>query len=593
MKRRRPVQLSILSKIFGLDLRSLAAFRVGVALFIIADLVSRSLNLTAHYTDDGVLPRLWANQYFTGNALFSLWNPAVLSMHMLTGSFAGTAAIFLVHGLAAIALLLGFRTRLFTFIVWFLLSSLHARNPLVLSVGDDVLRVLLFFAIFLPLGARYSIDAALNSAKKDDSDTYFSPSTAAYCLQFIAIYFFSALLKSGPEWRAEGTALYYAFNFDQFALAAGKALLAQPDFLRVLSFSVWWIELLGAFILLVPHRVARLFGITLFASLQFGIAMTLALGHNPIINTIVLFPFLPGSVWRRRERALPKIEIIYDGDCGFCRKAVMVLVEFLRPRLIDDPRPAQGKDLFILRRENSWIVRSEGAPDAFRFDALVRCIAASPLLFWTAPFFRLGVVQRIGTWVYRWVASHRGFNARLFSFLRFRPVGLRLPAVVESIAVFLLACVILYNAAWVTPLNPLPAVLEFPILLSRLEQYWGMFAPAPNRDDGWYVVEGRLRNGSQVDALRKTSEISYEKPRAAADFYPDERWRRYMINIGTRDQRQFREPFTSYVCRDWNGSHTGAEHLDGLSLFFMSETSRPPGQPIDVVKQNFRDHACR
>ena len=39
------------------DLRSLAAFRIGLGLLIIADLAMRSTFIFQHYTDQGVLPR--------------------------------------------------------------------------------------------------------------------------------------------------------------------------------------------------------------------------------------------------------------------------------------------------------------------------------------------------------------------------------------------------------------------------------------------------------------------------------------------------------------------------------------------------------
>ena len=42
---------------FGIDTRSLAAFRISLGLLILADLALRSRNLRAFYTDFGVLPR--------------------------------------------------------------------------------------------------------------------------------------------------------------------------------------------------------------------------------------------------------------------------------------------------------------------------------------------------------------------------------------------------------------------------------------------------------------------------------------------------------------------------------------------------------
>ena len=53
-------------EIFGIDLRSLALLRVGLALLVIIDLVQRSFDLKAHYTDLGILPR-WALTHDLGD----------------------------------------------------------------------------------------------------------------------------------------------------------------------------------------------------------------------------------------------------------------------------------------------------------------------------------------------------------------------------------------------------------------------------------------------------------------------------------------------------------------------------------------------
>jgi hypothetical protein len=291
---------------------------------------------------------------------------------MMTGTAVGIAFLFLIHAVAATGLLIGYRTRLMTFIVWLFTSSLHTRNPLILNGGDDLLRVLLFFAMFLPLGARYSVDAALNTSKEElKSQVYTSPSTAVYYLQFICVYFFAALLKSAPEWRSEGTAIYYALSLDQLALPLGKALLGFPAAMKFLTFAVWWIELLGGFVFLIPHPLAKLAGIILIAALQLGFGLTLAIGHFPFVNAIALLPFLPFVVWERARQRAP-VEIVFDPDCGFCRKMVAVVVEFIQPVLAAPPKPAAGKDLTLMRQHKSWIVRGGQRGDTlFEFDAFI------------------------------------------------------------------------------------------------------------------------------------------------------------------------------------------------------------------------------
>jgi hypothetical protein len=66
-----------LKETLGVDLRSLALFRICLGSLILVDLVLRSVDLQAHYTDFGVLPRgvLWE--------MYSQWH---ISLHTASGS---------------------------------------------------------------------------------------------------------------------------------------------------------------------------------------------------------------------------------------------------------------------------------------------------------------------------------------------------------------------------------------------------------------------------------------------------------------------------------------------------------------------------
>lgn len=82
-------------ELFYIDLRSLALFRICMGLVIVADLVSRSRHLVAHYTELGVAPReVLAGQYGL---------PCSFSLHYwLSGSPVAVALLFVVSGVAAI-----------------------------------------------------------------------------------------------------------------------------------------------------------------------------------------------------------------------------------------------------------------------------------------------------------------------------------------------------------------------------------------------------------------------------------------------------------------------------------------------------------
>jgi len=585
MKPRRIDGWPQIRRVFALDLRSLAAFRIALALFVLYDLVNRSLDLTAHYTDDGVIPR--------ATLLANLWNPHVLSVHMFTGTALGVALLFFLHGLAAFGLLVGYRTRLMTFVTWFLLCSLHARNPLVLNGGDDLLRVIFLFAILLPLGARYSLDAALNVSNEDSSasELYGSPSTAAYYIQFICLYFFAALLKSGPEWRTDGTAIYYALSIDQFALPLGKFLLGFPALMKTLTFVVWWIEFLGTFVMLIPLPWAKIVGILVFLSLQIGFGLTLALGHFPWVNMIVLLPFLPSLVWRSgRKRG---VEVFFDPGCDFCRKLVLIAVEFVRPKLNSAPKAAQGKELAALRGENLWMVRDETGARYFEFGAFIQLMRSSSIFFWTVPLLRWKPVHLACTTAYRFFANHRRFLDRLLSLLKPRPLRMKTHRWQEALVLFLMTLVLISNLSpFLVADSRLKDFLETPIMMTRTDEYWGMFAPAPTPEDGWYVVVGRLRDGWTIDAFREKRTINYSKPASAADFYPNERWRKYMMNIWLRNYKEFRAPFAHYLCRSWNGKNSGADHMDRVTVTFMLERTPPPGGEAKVEKIVLGDYRC-
>jgi len=78
------------------------------------------------------------------------------SLYWLSQHDAWPAILFIIAGLAALALLAGMRTRLATLVSFVLLLSLHNRAPILLQGGDILLLLLLFWALFLPWGERWS-----------------------------------------------------------------------------------------------------------------------------------------------------------------------------------------------------------------------------------------------------------------------------------------------------------------------------------------------------------------------------------------------------------------------------------------------------
>ena len=275
----------VLRRPFVLDLRALALLRVATAAVVLLDLAIRSTDLEAHYANLGVLPM--------AAILDHAWTPYQFSLHAASGLWQAQAVLFaLAAGLAG-ALLLGYHTRLATVASWVLLVSLQNRNPLIGQGGDDLLRMLLFWGIFLPWGRVWSLDA--RGQPQPTRYDYFSAATVAYVVQLALLYWCTALLKNGPEWTHDGTALYYAFSLDQVLLPGGRLLYPYPALLHALTFGAYYTELLLPFALFLPVGVARwrLLVVGVLFLFHLGISLTLYVGLFFLVNWASIVALLP------------------------------------------------------------------------------------------------------------------------------------------------------------------------------------------------------------------------------------------------------------------------------------------------------------
>jgi hypothetical protein len=145
----------MLDRLFGIDLRALAALRIALASIVLFDLATRMPWIAWFYTDAGVQPRFFAPYDPTS---------VPLSLHTLSGAWAFEALLFAIAFVAAGLLLLGWRTRLAAAVVYVHQVSLWWRIPTVLNGGDAILILMLFWCLFVPLGARASLDARAGRA---------------------------------------------------------------------------------------------------------------------------------------------------------------------------------------------------------------------------------------------------------------------------------------------------------------------------------------------------------------------------------------------------------------------------------------------
>src|SRR5829696_2950569 len=137
------------------------------------------------------------------------------------------------------------------------------------------------------------------------------------------------------------------------------------------------------------------------------------------------------------------------------------------------------------------------------------------------------------------------------------PAELRSSLATNLLAFFFIFYILCWNLTRATSFTLPERTVPLGTFLG-LDQYWGMFAPSPSNEDGWYVIPGELRDGRKVDLMPIIRDdygmhpISYEKPQDIPATYKNEHWRKYLENIYNQDHADQRLYFGQYICRQWN-----------------------------------------
>ena len=482
--------LLYLKKVFTVDVRALALMRIGVGFVILLDLAIRATDLEAHYANMGVLPLHVLFQYS--------WNPYFISIHTISGLWQVQAMLFLIAAVFAFLLMIGYRTRLATIVSWFLLLSLQNRNLLIGQAGDDLLRMLLFWANFLPWGRFYSVDAQKDRTANRET-LHFSAASAAYIIQIMVVYVCTALLKNSPEWHTTGTALYYALSLDMVLMPAGKLIYPYPELLKFLTLVTYHIELFLPFALFIPVFTSffRLLVVGILVGFHIGISLTLFVGLFYLINLVSFMGLLPAPALNWFEaKILPNFQMLG----------------------------------YRLRR--------------FQFQMPVFIKVYSP---WILP---VGVKRRLK------------IGQQIFVTL-------------------VLLYVIWWNVSGLPQVNkPVPVSAQWPGMLMRVDQHWGMFAPEVFKDDGWYILDGVRDDQIHIDLNRDGKPVTLQKPESVVALYKNDRWRKYGENYLFINNMYMRPYFCNYQLRIWNESHPKEEQIRQLQVIYMMERTLPDYQPV-------------
>lgn len=464
----------MISTLFGIDLRSLALFRICLGLLLVLDMCVRSLSIEAHYTDMGVLPR---SLLFYDHGYRMYW-----CVHCFSGRWEWQALLLFIQGLFGLALLVGYRTRIVTIISWYLLTSLNARNFLLLQAGDLLVVLLLFWSMFLPLGARWSLDSTLTPHSEPLPNRVVSGGSAALLLQVAFVYWFAVIFKWNHDWLS-GEAAAYALYLDSFATSLGVWLRQYGSLLPIFSYATLALEFLCPTVAFSPFATApcRMAAVTLAVLMHIGFGIALYLGFFVFTSIISWLVFIPGEFWDR----------------------------------------VQGKTSTVVAITSSKVL-----------NLIALCLIAY-VLAWNIRTLNYNKYDA-------YYPNHFGFIGRVL----------------------------------------------------HLEQMWNMFY-IPTRSDGWFVVPAELLNGQVVDLYRNGAPLSWERPALVSSLFPDQRWRKYMLNLVLPAYKDYIPYYARYMCRSWNRRHERNEEVKALQVVFMMHQIYRPNQIGDTTKFILWNERCQ
>ncbi len=465
-----------LARGFEVDLRSLALFRIALAGLVLFDLADRARDFAAMYTDAGVL---------NGGARVDLYGPLVqLSVHhWFTSMPAAEAAVFVLHALVAAAMLAGWRTRWTTVATWVLVCSLQRANVPILGGGDVLVRLLLFWGMFLPLGARFSLDARRDSGLRGLSNTQVGWPGGALLLQVAMMYWFTAILKTAGETWQNGSALGIAFQNRYYLTPLGAGLAPGEAMSKLMTYATLALEYVGPLLAFSPwaRGPLRMAMVVVFIVFHASIELSMDVAMFSWASAVAWLAFIPSWAW---------------------------------------DRGAKGT----------------GAP------------AGAP-----------GALERL------------------------RDIGL-------GVALVYVLLVNLCQLPWAwarhfTPPRPLLMIGD----ALWLTQRWTMFAPDPRDEYFWWILEGRLADGSRVDLWRDGAAIRHEEPALVSREFPSMRWRVYFMSLQFPEASHVgRLPLLArYAAREWNADHPAGAAVERLRI---TAVRRRIGQPADLTPILFYEY---
>jgi predicted DCC family thiol-disulfide oxidoreductase YuxK len=426
----------IISTYLKVDLRTLGIFRFVFGLVCFFDIYRRVGYIDTFYSDVGLTPlKLTSVSSFSLLSYFNIDSVAMVSLFFYIGLF--FSFLFIV----------GYKTKFSQLITVLVVLSIHNRLIIVENGGDFVMNAFLIWALFLPLGRRFSIDRLLYSLKNykdatphslnsgslltnEEPKNYWGVAYLACILQLSIIYFFNFTNKFSGTWE-EGTSLYYFYKLDIFLTPLGnfiKEFSMMPMWLsQILTGITLQLEFWVPILLFTPIYVLWLRRFTMVSMIGFHIVIgiTMYIGMFSWVMVAALLLLLSAQDINIFKRLISKLSsgpfiVFYDSDCGFCHQTARIirrmdLFENLKWAGKDwtDEKPDELPEL----SDSTIVVWDQSKNKVYnRHEAFSRIISSLPFGFLFSWVLLIPLLSNIFGYLYDLISTSRTSISKFFGY---------------------------------------------------------------------------------------------------------------------------------------------------------------------------------
>ena len=584
---------------FQVDSRSLGIFRILLGILCFIDITRRWDFIDVFYTNNSIISASSSNSYYK---MFTLLTSFTKSWEV---------HIFLFIGIiGSICLTIGYKTKLAHIISAIVIISLHNRAIILENAADMFFNSILIWTLFLPLGISYSIDALKKSLSdfKDNSienlndknlginkpSKIYSLAYFAILYQISAIYFFTALNKSGYDWN-NGSAVYKMFQLDTFLTPVGFFMrdYITPTVSKFLTYSTIYLEYSIPILLFIPFysyifRFVAVIALTIFHT---TIRMSVKIGLFSQTMMITYILLIDSKIYDLINKQIMKFLnksyiLFYDSDCGFCHYTVRIIKRLdIYNRITFADQTYNGvkpNDYNSLSLSTAILYEVKSKKIWIKHKAFGKVLNLIPFGFFLGWIFFIPVISNLFEKIYDFVAKNRTYISSMIG----QPAcglekenkidnsietNINTPItkgfilskkIISTLAVFILILATLnYNLVANEAVNKymsengykkfqykknLKRIAYYP----RMIQRWNMFSPTVLKTDKTIVVEATLYNGKIIDLYTGKppmfDNLDYENLWHGHNQF----WRKFFSRLSKKNNKKYIETFERWIKRN-------------------------------------------